>query len=105
MELSSDADRLPLQFFFGASDKPGRLFRLRLFTGTRHIGLVMVSYFKACAQCICEQAERSTRSSASGHSVVLRKALRELKKPMQGRKPYDKIFMFLILVLQNIYNL
>ena len=36
---------------------------------------------------------------------VLSKALGKLKKSNAGRKPYDSIFMFKILVLQSLYNL
>ena len=36
---------------------------------------------------------------------VLRKALRKFKKSNAGRKPYDSVFMFKILVLQSLYNL
>jgi transposase, IS5 family len=36
---------------------------------------------------------------------VLNKALRKLKKSNAGRKPYDPVFMFKILVLQSLYNL
>ena len=36
---------------------------------------------------------------------VLSKALRKLKKSNAGRKPYDSVFMFKILVLQSLYNL
>ena len=36
---------------------------------------------------------------------VLSKALRKFKKSNAGRKPYDSVFMFKILVLQSLYNL
>ncbi len=36
---------------------------------------------------------------------VLAKALRKFKKSNAGRKPYDSVFMFKILVLQSLYNL
>lgn len=36
---------------------------------------------------------------------VLKKALRKFKKSNAGRKPYDPVFMFKILVLQSLYNL
>ena len=36
---------------------------------------------------------------------VLSKALRKFKKTNAGRKPYDSVFMFKILVLQSLYNL
>ena len=36
---------------------------------------------------------------------VLSKALRKFKKSNVGRKPYDSVFMFKILVLQSLYNL
>ncbi len=36
---------------------------------------------------------------------VLSKALRKFRKSNAGRKPYDSVFMFKILVLQSLYNL
>ena len=36
---------------------------------------------------------------------VLNKALRKFKKSNAGRKPYDSVFMFKILVLQSLNNL
>lgn len=36
---------------------------------------------------------------------VLQKALRKFKKSNAGRKPYDSVLMFKILVLQSLYNL
>lgn len=36
---------------------------------------------------------------------VLNKVLRKFKKSNAGRKPYDPVFMFKILVLQSLYNL
>ncbi len=36
---------------------------------------------------------------------VFNKALRKFKKSNAGRKPYDPVFMFKVLVLQSLYNL
>jgi len=36
---------------------------------------------------------------------VLNKALRKFRKSNAGRKPYDYVFMFKIVVLQSLYNL
>jgi hypothetical protein len=37
--------------------------------------------------------------------LVMSTALRKFKKSNAGRKPYDSVFMFKILVLQSLYNL